>query len=99
MTSSSARHCHRARHRVWHSLLMVTLVCTQMVTVHAMLDALKALFILTGASTYLGECVLLGPVATAAALQTLHRPSVDDRDAHSSLTRFKVCPARMHAPP
>ena len=49
---------HRPRHRVWQSLLMVTLLCAQMVTVHAMLDALKALFILTGASTYLGECLV-----------------------------------------
>lgn len=50
-----------ARHRrPMQSLLMVTLLLSvQMVTVHAMLDALKALFILTGASTYLGESLLL----------------------------------------
>ena len=52
----SFSHCHRARHRVWQSILMITLViCAQMTTVFAMLDALKALFILTGASTYLGK--------------------------------------------
>lgn len=43
---------------LWQSLLMVTLLCVQMATVHAMLDALQALFILTGNSAYFGKLQL-----------------------------------------
>lgn len=47
---------HSHRQCRWQSILIAMLVfTTQIVTVRAMLDALKALFILTGASTYLGK--------------------------------------------
>lgn len=65
--SSNGNRCHRlprqqrqrsqsfsGAHGAYHHLLLATFLLLQIITVDAMLDALKALFILTGASTYLG---------------------------------------------
>lgn len=52
------QHRHWPGRRLWSSFLLLSLLCAQLATVHAMLDALKALFILTGASTYLGKYLI-----------------------------------------
>lgn len=49
------QHRHWPGRRLWSTFLLLSILCAQVATVHAMLDALKALFILTGASTYLGK--------------------------------------------